>query len=167
MDFEPAQIDLINQAYHQYGKTMFAAATMERSLVNAVVQHRHAAAQENGQQLAGDLWEKAAGEAMKKMIERLAPHLDKVPGLTDRLNAARNRRNDLAHTFCFDRAPDLAAPAPATRLIAELAADEETFLVLFAEVQKITRGLMEKAGIDTATANAMHVLVVEAAKNAQ
>ncbi|MFF6895813.1 hypothetical protein ACFY8Z_34925 [Streptomyces microflavus] len=167
MHFEPAQTDLINQAYHQYGKTMFAAATMERSLVNAVAQHRHAAAEENGHQLAGDLWDKAANEPMKRMIERLAPHLDKVPGLTDRLNAARGRRNHLAHDFCFDRAPDLAAPAPATRLIDELAADEETFLDLFAEVQEITRSLMEKAGIDTATADAMHVLVVEAAKNAQ
>lgn len=167
MDFEPAQIDLINQAYHQYGKTMFAAATMEHSLVNAVAQHRHAAAQENGQQLAGDLWEKAAGETMEKMIRRLAPHLDQVPGLTDRLNTARDRRNDLAHSFCFDRAPDLLALAPASRLIAELAADEETFLGLFAEVQGITRGLMEKAGIDIAAADFMHVLVVQAAKNAQ
>jgi hypothetical protein len=52
-------------------------------------------------------------------------------------------------------------------VVRALAADEETFLGLFAEVQEITRGLMEKAGIDTATADAMHVLVVEAAKNAQ
>lgn len=101
------------------------------------------------------------------MIKRLAPHLDKVPGLTDRLNAARGRRNDLAHTFCFDRAPDLAAPAPAFRLIAELAADEETFLDLFAEVQVITKGLMEEAGIDMDMADAVNVLVVEVAKNAQ
>ena len=71
-----------------------------------------------------------------KKIERLTPHLDKVLGLTDQLSAARDRRNNLAHTFCFDWAPYLTAPA--TRLTV----DDEIFLGLFAEVQEITRGLM-------------------------
>ncbi|MFJ1774951.1 hypothetical protein ACIOFQ_32700 [[Kitasatospora] papulosa] len=167
MEFDQAQIDLMNRAYHQFGKTMFAAATMERSLVNAVAQHRRAAASESGQELAGDLWEKASGETVEKMIKRLAPHLEKVPGLKDRLDAARQRRNDLAHTFCFDRAPDLCAPAPAIRLINELAADEEIFLNLFTEVQAISRALMEKAGIDIATADALHTSLIEEAKRAQ
>ncbi|WP_405827165.1 MULTISPECIES: hypothetical protein [unclassified Streptomyces] len=78
------------------------------------------------------------------MIKRLAPHLEKVPGPKDRLDAARERRNHLAHTFCFDRAPDLCAPAPAIRLITELAADEEIFLNLFAEVQAISRAVIGK-----------------------
>ncbi|GHI04651.1 hypothetical protein Scel_29720 [Streptomyces cellostaticus] len=102
-------------------------------------------------------------------LERVVGAGLEVPAFStlDAMASTVHKEVNASHTFCFDRAPDLAAPAPATRLIVELAADEETFLGLFAEVQEITRGLMEKAGIDTAAADAMHVLVVEAAKNAQ
>ncbi|MER7854003.1 hypothetical protein ABTZ98_15840 [Streptomyces bacillaris] len=167
MEFEQAQIDLMNRAYHQFGKTVFAAALMERSLVNAVAHHRHSAAAQRGEELAGDAWKKASRDSIEEMLRRLAPHLEKVPGLKDRLDAARERRNHLAHDFCFDRAPDLCAPDPTIRLIAELADEEENFLSLSAEVQAISRGIMEEAGIDTAMADALHVSLIEEAKQAR
>ncbi|WP_327170138.1 hypothetical protein OG471_00725 [Streptomyces sp. NBC_01336] len=165
MEFEQAQIDLMNRAYHQFGKTVFAAALMERSLVNAVAQHRHAAANQLGQELAGDAWEKASRDSIDEMLRRITPHLEKVPGLKERLDTARKRRNHLAHDFCFDRASDLCAPDPTIRLIAELADDEGNFLSLSAEVQAITRGLMEEAGIDAAVADALHVSLIEEARH--
>ncbi|MFJ4741072.1 hypothetical protein [Streptomyces sp. NPDC088775] len=167
MEFEQAQTELMNRAYHQFGKTVFAAALMERSLVNAVAQHRHAAANQRGQELAGDAWDKASRDSIEEMMRRLAPHLEKVPGLRERLDTARKRRNHLAHDFCFDRAPDLCAPDPTIRLIAELADDEENFLRLSAEVQVISRALMEEAGIDTAMADALHVSLIEEARQAR
>ncbi|WP_327258110.1 hypothetical protein [Streptomyces sp. NBC_01244] len=89
MTIEQTQIELIQQAHRYLGKAMFAAATMERALVNAAADHRLAAARAEGRELGADPWKKAASEGIDKNLKRLGPRLTAVDGLEDRLTAAK------------------------------------------------------------------------------
>ncbi|MEV6957227.1 hypothetical protein [Streptomyces sp. NPDC051183] len=91
-------------------------------------------------------------------------HLKAVDGLEGRLTAAKGRRNHLAHDFCFEAAPLLLAPEPALQVIAELDADETTFLDLADEVAAISRAILEEAGIDRALTDAVGAALIEQAK---
>ncbi|MFF9338351.1 hypothetical protein ACF1CG_01100 [Streptomyces sp. NPDC014773] len=167
MSTEQAEADLISAAYFEFGKAMFAAATMERSLVNAVANHRLAAAKKEGRTLTSDPWEQASKAGIDKNIQKITPRLADYPGLLDRLNAAKKRRNHLAHDFCFDKAPDLFAAGPANRVITELGADAATFMELSNEVTVISRAIMQEMGIDIATADERHAALIQEARRAK
>ncbi|MGA5637693.1 hypothetical protein ACPCTN_02930 [Streptomyces cinereoruber] len=162
---ETARVDSgqIREAYLWYGNAMFAAATLERSLVNAAAIHRLAAAAREGRELVSDPFVKAAKAGMDDNIKKIKVRLEQHPGLEDRLLQAKDRRNHLAHDFCFHRASDLFAAEPTGRLIEELASDVPAFLDLHDEVVAVSRAIMEEAGMDLDAADRLHVALVEMA----
>ncbi|WP_435970269.1 hypothetical protein [Streptomyces sp. Qhu_M48] len=167
METEQVDPGLIREAYLWFGNAMFAAATLERSLVNATAIHRLAVAEKEGRELTSDPFAKAAKAGIDENIKKIKVRLEQHPGLEDRLVEAKHRRNHLAHDFCFHRASDLFAARPTGRLIKELASDAATFLDLGDEVTAISRVIMEEAGMDIEAADKLHVALVEMAKQGE
>ncbi|MBI0295314.1 hypothetical protein JBE04_12755 [Streptomyces sp. PRKS01-29] len=113
---------------------MFTAATLERGLVNALACRRIGLAKQERRVLSTDPWNKAAKSGFQDLVGKVTPWCGRDPELPNDLTNAVKRRNYLAHSFWYDKEPEMEAEVPRGRMIAELADDIDNFHLLNARV---------------------------------
>ncbi|MET7555748.1 hypothetical protein ABZS72_16240 [Streptomyces albidoflavus] len=153
--------------YTAYGLAMFTAATVERGLINALAHHRIGLARQEKRVLGTNPWNKAASSSFQNLVAKVTPLCGSDPELPTDLTNAVKRRNYLAHSFWYDKAPEMMADGPRGRLVAELADDIDAFYILNDRVAvAVANPGMEALGASIEASEALHEKLLRDAQQA-
>jgi hypothetical protein len=155
-DDDPQRVEL----FARFGRAFYMANVVEDQLVLTLMQIEFARTKEefvkakgkgfDRAKIAAD-WDAYEKKQRKKMMGELrdlvVKSADFSQDLKDRIKAANDRRNHLAHSYWQEQAVTMETKEGRDKMIAELIADADTFEKLAADIQKAMKPVREKLGI--------------------
>jgi hypothetical protein len=148
------------ELFARYGRAFYMANVVESQLVLTLLQLEFARTKEafvkaKGQgfdrtKIAAD-WDEYEEKQHEKMMGQLRISVSKsadfAQDLKDRILAANDRRNQLAHGYWREQSSTMATKEGRQGMITELTADADTFETLAADIQAALKPVREKLGV--------------------
>jgi hypothetical protein len=148
------------EVFARYGRAMYMANVMEDGLVLTLLQIEFMRTKDDFVRAKGkgfdrakiaaewDAYEeKQRGEMMGTLRKRVETSADFSQDLKDRIKAANDRRNDLAHNYWREHAFTMQTEDGRAKMIEDLTADADTFEKLAADIHEAMKPVREKLGI--------------------
>jgi hypothetical protein len=148
------------EVFARYGRAMYMANVVEDGLVLTLMQIEFMRTKDDFVKAKGkgfdrakiaaewDAYEKKQrGEMMGTLRKRVEESADFSQELKDRIEAANDRRNDLAHNYWREQAFTMQTADGRAKMIEELSADADTFEKLAADIHEAMKPVRDKLSI--------------------